>query len=211
MRPQRRKTTKQAVIPPVLVDFSFAEISIFENAEKVAPRFEAAPLFVAFAAIMPDSNTQLNELNESAVRVMPENIRDALPHIGIDADSILIHARSDLNADGHWGERYLFATAERVLIVRRTDENADGENLALPNGTILRNGRKNEASAAQLEIDLDIPLRDIASTTSKTLVGSAAIEARVREHSHNGAVENGHADKGAAVAARARGRTHSLI
>ena len=150
---------------------------------------------------MPQTLTQLNETEVPVTSVLPPQVEGALAKLGIAPDGdVLVQARSDLNADGRWGERYLVATADRVLVLRR--EGDDPENGAISrrigaakNGAATNGVAKNDA---ELVLDLDIPLRDIISTEAKTLVGSAAIEARVREYSQEGATSNGAAANGAA-------------
>lgn len=103
-------------------------------------------------------------MTEQTPNLSPDSSRDpALPKavelqlnaVGINGDARL-KIRSDLDADGRWGERFLVATDRRVLV------------LSAPDGAAAR-------------IELDVPLQELDGIEMKGLVGASILEARRKD------------------------------
>jgi ATP-binding cassette subfamily B protein len=80
---------------------------------------------------------------------VPEPVQEALRRAQCD-DDVRIAASSDLAADGNYGERWLAVTDSRVMVVSK-----DG------------NGG--------MEVDIDLPLKEITALEIENLVGAAAL------------------------------------
>ncbi len=74
-----------------------------------------------------------------------------------DANAVLTHA--DLDEDGSWGRRYLVATPEKLLVFTLDGEGDD----------------------APARLDYEAFVKDLVKVESKSLVGGAALEARVKQ------------------------------
>lgn len=101
----------------------------------------------------------------SGTITVPDEVRTALLATGVNGDTVLA-VQSDLDADGKWGERHLVVTSDRILVLA-VDEGRHTNGKARPPG-------------APVTVELDLPLKSISATETKTLVGTAALEARVR-------------------------------
>ena len=134
---------------------------------------------------------------------LPRAVRDTLQNAGIGDDAVL-RAQSDLDSSGHWGERYLIATPERLLVLSVGAEvpTTNGAPAALPvaaetserereaasgirsdAGTLaLRDSQTGHARDAEkvgrVAIELDVPIQDIVEAEAKSLVGSSSLEVR---------------------------------
>ena len=97
---------------------------------------------------------------------LPSEVVSKLGAAGVNGDALL-HVQADLDEQGRWGRRFLVATADRLLVLSMHGT-ADGRN---------GDGRRQSVS-----IDLDVPLHSVADTQAKGLVGSTALEARLRSN-----------------------------
>ena len=111
------------------------------------------------------SNSSPPEISPITGVVLPEPVRDKLLSIGLNGDAQLT-VQSDLDGAGRWGERYLVANAQRLVVV----------SVGAANG-----------HDSTITIDLDVPLQDVISSETKSLVGASALEARVRGNGTPGA------------------------
>ncbi len=115
---------------------------------------------------------------------LPPEVRAKLDSIGVNGSSVL-QVQSDLDKSGRWGHRYLVATPERVVVLSSPETNGDGKTKVPSNGD--SSTRKNE-----VEVEFDQPISNLVSTQAKPLIGSSALEARVRvDGNRNGANGNG--------------------
>jgi ATP-binding cassette subfamily B protein len=123
---------------------------------------------------------------------LPPAVRAKLDALGINGSSVL-QVQSDLDQAGRWGRRFLVATPTRVVVVSSPD-GADGNGKPaslLPLNGLPLNGLPMGDSSTRLDgedvrVEFDQPLDNIVSTEAKTLVGSSALEARVRlDRSHS--------------------------
>src|SRR5688500_5009149 len=53
--------------------------------------------------------------DENAPAPLPDSIREHLSALGVPAEGVL-HIQADLDSRGHWSERHLIATPQRVLV-----------------------------------------------------------------------------------------------
>lgn len=115
---------------------------------------------------------------------IPDNIRARLAQLGIsESSSELLHVQSDLDAAGHWGERHLVATPDRLLVL--SVEESNGKNTAsdagfLP-GLLQKIGRNRQHSSGSVSVERELPLSKLLRAESKSLTGGAALELRVRD------------------------------
>ena len=98
------------------------------------------PLVAKAAATKPD------EL------VLPDAVRDALESVGVNGDAVL-KLKTDIDARGQFGERYLVATPQKLVIV---------------------------ANNGSAHIERELPLSEIEKIESRGLAGSASLELRLQ-------------------------------
>jgi ATP-binding cassette subfamily B protein len=103
---------------------------------------------------------------------IPSAVREKLVELGLngelESDQIL-HIESDLDANGHWGKRYLVATPERLVVISQQNGNGNQRELKVP--ILLKHDEEPE-----LTIDLNLPLEKIESAEAKKMVGASSIE-----------------------------------
>ncbi|HEX9998083.1 MAG TPA: ABC transporter ATP-binding protein [Abditibacterium sp.] len=99
---------------------------------------------------MPE-NPSLSE-NPIPKKPLPDAVAAELAKIGVNGDAV-IELRTDLDADGHYGERYLVATPQKIVVV------------------------SNNGSA---KIERETPLSEIAKIESRGLSGASSLEIRLK-------------------------------
>lgn len=132
---------------------------------------------------------------DDAVSTLPDAIRNQLISLGLpdDTDGVL-HIQADLDGRGHWSERHLIATSQRVLVFSLA--HAEGETHGAPTlartsrllGRFQKSAKTNgTAKPPVLTIDLDVPLAAIVQAETKNLAGASVLELRLRrDESQNG-------------------------
>ena len=143
---------------------------------------------------IPDSSTTFETVE------LPAEVRAKLDQIGVNGSSVL-QVQSDLDQAGRWGKRFLVATPQRVVVLSapETDGKTNGKANGKANGvgkiktlpdseSSTRNGAAQDVVQDVVRVEFDAPLSDIVSTEAKSLIGSSALEARVR---WNGAQTDG--------------------
>ena len=134
----------------------------------------------------PSSDQSLAENNVDVT--LPPAVEQRLNAIGVNGNAIL-RVKSDLDAEGDWGERYLVATEGRVVVLSVKGVPASGDAAKSINenpfklAKLGKKANRRVASAVtpeQVEIELDVPLSDIVNAESKGMVGVSALEARLR-------------------------------
>ncbi|RYG65248.1 ABC transporter ATP-binding protein, partial [bacterium] len=108
---------------------------------------------------MPESPT-LPEIS-SETKPLPDAVRAELLKIGVNGDSV-VQIRTDLDASGKFGERYLVATPEKLVVVSN-------------NGSV--------------KVERDLQLSDISKIESRGLSGASNIEVRLKTKEGEKAVE----------------------
>lgn len=108
---------------------------------------------------MPESPT-LPEISQEN-KPLPDAVVTELKKTGVNGDSV-VQLRTDLDAAGQFGERYLIATPEKLVVVSN-------------NGTA--------------KIERDVALSDIAKIESRGLSGASNIEIRLKTKEGEKAVE----------------------
>ncbi|HEX8834724.1 MAG TPA: ABC transporter transmembrane domain-containing protein, partial [Abditibacteriaceae bacterium] len=114
---------------------------------------------------------------------LPVEVRARLEELGING-SARITARADLDQHGRWGERYLVATADRLVVISRLNSGDVG----VDNNS--KNGRESATQNGVL-VDIDVPLENVSDIQSKSLVGSVALEARLKSSADSATDGNG--------------------
>ncbi len=144
---------------------------------------------------------------------LPDDVQQKLETVGVNGDAVL-KAQSDLDSTGHWGERYLVATAKRVLVLSRHDlEKAGGDSpihdsasqVHDDKGTISPRWASKPGDKALVTIDLDVPLADVAGAKAKALIGSSTLEVTLTNSSARAFFELDEATAQAALEAQASG------
>ncbi|HVF84495.1 MAG TPA: ABC transporter transmembrane domain-containing protein, partial [Abditibacteriaceae bacterium] len=112
---------------------------------------------------------------------LPPDVRAKLDDLGINGSSVL-QVQSDLDQAGRWGRRFLVATPTRVVVVSSpTSVEGDGKAASLlPLNGLSLGDSSTRSAQTDVQVEFDQPLDNIVSTEAKTLVGSSALEARVR-------------------------------
>ncbi len=95
------------------------------------------------------------------LKPLPDAVETVLETVGVNGDRVL-QLKTDLDANGKYGERYLVATKEKLVVV------------------------ENNGSA---KIEREYPLDDIASVESKGLSGASTLEIRLKTKSGERAIE----------------------
>ena len=85
---------------------------------------------------------------------MPTVKANGAPPVNTEDEPNAVLARSDLNKEGLWGERYLIVTSQRLMVFAQQNQSA--------------------------QIEFDVPLESVVKTEIKNLVGSSALEACVQ-------------------------------
>jgi ATP-binding cassette subfamily B protein len=119
---------------------------------------------------------------------LPDTVRTKLESMGVAVDAP-VQVLTDLDANGHWGERYLVATPERILVLS-VNGHQNGASSASQKALEL-NGHANGASNGHSEavsIDFDVPMEAISNAESKSLIGGSVLELRVKSDNDNAEV-----------------------
>ena len=95
------------------------------------------------------------------LKPLPDAVETVLGTVGVNGDRVL-QLKTDLDANGKYGERYLVATKEKLVVV------------------------ENNGSA---KIERQYPLDDIASVESKGLSGASTLEIRLKTKGGERAIE----------------------
>ncbi len=103
-----------------------------------------------------DSTSDIPELKS-----LPDAVETALGTVGVNGDRVL-QLKTDLDAQGRYGERYLVATPKKIVVV------------------------ENNGSA---KIEREYPLEDIASVESKGLSGASTLEIRLKTQTGEKTIE----------------------
>src|SRR5690606_31712651 len=147
-----------------------------------------------FMAMLSSQSTQpSSEESEPAASPLPETIRTQLDALGISAEAEnLLHIQSDLDTRGHWSERHLVATPDRLLVFSIENPSLSTPTPGLGKRVMNRLSRKlsgsnGAADTRPVTIDLDVPLDSILQAETKSLSGASALELRVRDSLVNGA------------------------
>ncbi|HVF09271.1 MAG TPA: ABC transporter ATP-binding protein [Abditibacteriaceae bacterium] len=133
--------------------------------------------------------------------VLPEPVREKLNSIGLNGDTQL-KVQGDLDSAGRWGERYLVATAERLVVLSVSNgAAANGQRKTPPRKTPPRKTPHHKKNiqvkghdVPTVTIDLDVPLQDVVTTETKSLVGASALEVRLRAGGNTPATGNAAAE-----------------
>jgi ATP-binding cassette subfamily B protein len=92
---------------------------------------------------------------------LPEAVKDTLEQVGVNGNAVL-QVKTDLDAQGRFGERFLVATPERLVVV---------------------------ANNGVTRIEQDVPLTDLAKVESRGLSGASTLEIRLKTKTGDRVVE----------------------
>ncbi len=107
---------------------------------------------------MPET---LTPPDETQVKPLPDAVRAILGTVGVNGDAVL-QLQTDIGANGHFAERYLVATPQKLVIV---------------------------ANNGSAKIEREVPLSEIDHIESRGLAGTASLEARIKTRDGEKVVE----------------------
>ena len=149
-------------------------------------------------------------LEEKPVSPLPDAIRNQLSTLGVSQEpGEILHIQADLDNRGHWSERHLVATSQRLLVFSIAQ--AEGKTHGAPNlnrrGRVLRKLKRVaspnvETKPPTVTLDLDVPLTAILQAETKSLAGASVLELRLRRDAQNSDIQNGDAPNEQAAESR---------
>ena len=124
------------------------------NDEELSPAVREHLRAMGLDLRFPAPPVELSDLSALNGHVNGNGHTNGAPPLNSEDEPNAVLARSDLNKEGLWGDRYLVATPQRLLVFAQENEGA--------------------------HIELDVPLENVVKTEVKSLVGSSALEVCVQ-------------------------------